>query len=96
MLSGSSILAIGIWLSPLGEWDAKIQKLAADEAFVQRWMRFYTDPTSLEKGKKILADIRKEKEALEQKRNRFRLWFYPVIIGVGTGVMTLVSGLLGR
>ncbi len=96
VVSGTGILAIGIWLSPLGEWDTEIRKLAADEFFVQRWTRFHTDPASLEKGEKVLTDIRQEKEALERKRNRFRLWFYPAIIGVGTGVMTLVSGLLRR
>lgn len=96
VFSGTSILAIGIWFSPLGEWGTEIRKLTADEAFIQNWMQFHTDPASLEKAERALAKIRKEKKALEKKRNRFRLWFYPVIIGVGTGVMTLVSYLHGH
>lgn len=96
VFSGTSILALGIWLSPIGEWDAEIRKLATDEAFIHNWMQFHTDPASLKKGEKALTNIQKKKEALEKKRNRFRLWFYPVVIGIGTGVMTLVSYLHGR
>lgn len=87
--------AVGYYLTPLDDWQAKIHKLQQDELFVQRWMLLNDDPASLEKGERAIENIQKERETLEKKRNRFRLWYYPAITIVGTGVLMLAGWIFG-
>ncbi|MXV83376.1 hypothetical protein F4X88_21655 [Candidatus Poribacteria bacterium] len=86
---------VGYYLTPLDDWQAKIHKLEQDELFVQRWMLLNDEPASLEKGKRALENIRKERETIKKKRNRFRLWYYPTITIVGTGVLMLAGWIFG-
>lgn len=85
----------GYYLTPLDDWHAKIHKLKQDELFVQRWMLLNNDPASLEKGKRVIEDIQKKRKVLEKKRNRFRLWYYPAITVVTTGVLIFVGWFFG-
>ena len=86
---------VGYYLTPLDDWQAEIHKLKQDELFVQRWMLLNNDSASLEKGKRALENIQREKETLEKKRNRFQLWYYPAITVVGTGVLMLAGWIFG-
>lgn len=89
-----TLVAIGVasWgyiLTPLDEWDAEIRKLTEDELFVQRWMLLNDDPASLEKGKRAIAKIQKQRKVIEKKRNRFLWWYYPSMTVIGTGALML-------
>lgn len=84
-----SVTSFGYWLTPLDNWDAEIRKLTEDELFVQRWMLLNDDPASLEKGKRAIAKIQKERKAIEKKRNRFLWWYYPSMTVIGAGAMML-------
>ena len=90
-----SVISLGRWLTPLDEWEAEIRKLAEDERFVERWMLLNDDPASLEKGKRVIAKIRKERKALEKKHNRFEWLYYPAIGIIGAGTMMLTFWLRG-
>lgn len=90
------VTAIGHWLTPIDEWKAEIRKLTDDELFVQRWMLLNDDPESLEKGKRALARIQKEKKAKQKKLRRLERWAYPVIALVGSGAMALTLWLKGK
>ncbi len=83
------VTSFGHWLTPLDEWHAEIHKLTEDELFVQRWMLLNDDPASLEKGKRAIAKIQKERKVIEKKRNRFLWWYYPSMTIIGTGAMML-------
>ena len=98
--NGDFIIAMGMnvagyYLTPLNDWQAKIHKLKQDELFVQRWMLINNDPASLEKGKAAIENIQKERKVLEKKRNRFRLWYYPAVTVVTTGVLMLAGWFFG-
>ncbi len=84
-----SVTSFGYWLTPLDEWDAEIRKLTEDELFVQRWMLLNDDPASLEKGKRAIAKIQKQRKVVEKKRNRFLWWYYPSMTVIGAGAMLL-------
>ena len=84
-----SVTSFGYWLTPLDEWQAQIHKLTEDELFVQRWMLLNDDPASLEKGKRAIAKIQKERKVIEKKRNRFLWWYYPSMTIIGAGAMML-------
>ena len=86
---------VGYYLTPLDDWQTEIHKLKQDELFVQRWMLLNNDPASLEKGKRALENIQREKETLKKKRNRFQFWYYPAITVVGTGVLMLAGWIFG-
>ena len=88
-LVAMSVASFGYWLTPLGEWEAEIHKLTEDELFVQRWLLLNDDPASLEKGKRAIAKIQKQRKAIEKKRNRFLWWYYPTMTIVGTGALML-------
>lgn len=90
-----SVVSLGRWLTPLDEWHAEIRKLTEDEHFVERWMLFNDDPASLEKGNRAIAKIRKEREALEKKYNRFQWLYYPAVGIIGGGAMMLYLSLRG-
>ena len=75
------------------EWHAEIHKLTEDELFVQRWLLLNDGPASLEKGKRAIAKIQKQRKAIEKKRNRFLWWYYPTIIVIGTGIGMLTHWL---
>lgn len=83
------VTSFGYWLTPLGEWQAEIYKLTEDELFVQRWMLLNDDPDSLEKGKRAITKIQKQRKAIEKKRKRFLWLYYPTITVIGTGAMML-------
>lgn len=83
------VTSFGYLLTPLDEWDAEIRKLIEDELFVQRWMLLNDDPASLEKGKKAIAKIQKQRKAAEKKRKRFLWWYYPSMTVIGAGAMML-------
>jgi hypothetical protein len=98
--NGDFIIAMGMnvagyYLTPLDDWQAKIHKLKQDELFVQRWLLLNNDPASLEKGRKAIENIQEERKALEKKRNRFRLWYYPAVTVVTTGVLMLAGWFFG-
>lgn len=84
-----NVVFLGYWLTPLDEWDAEIHKLNEDELFVQRWMLLNDDPASLEKGKRAVAKIQKQRKAVEKKRKRFLWWYYPSMTVIGAGAMML-------
>ena len=84
-----SVTSFGYWLTPLDNWDAEIRKLTEDELFVQRWMLLNDDPASLEKGKRAIAKIQKQRKAIEKKRKRFLWWYYPSMTVIGTGALML-------
>lgn len=84
-----NVAFLGYWLTPLDNWDAEIRKLTEDELFVQRWMLLNDDPASLEKGKRAIAKIQKQRKAVEKKRNRFLWWYYPSMTVIGAGAMML-------
>ena len=84
-----NVAFLGYWLTPLDDWDAEIRKLTEDELFVQRWMLLNDDPASLEKGKRAIAKIQKQRKAIKQKRNRFLWWYYPSMTVIGAGAMML-------
>ena len=84
-----NVAFLGYWLTPLDDWDAEIRKLTEDELFVERWMLLNDDPASLEKGKRAIAKIQKERKALEKKRKRFLWWYYPSMTVIGAGAMML-------
>ena len=88
-LVAMSVASFGYWVTPLGEWQAEIHKLNEDELFVQRWMLLNDDPTSLEKGKRAIANIQKKRKAIEKKRKRFLWWYYPSMTVIGTGALML-------
>ena len=83
------VTSFGYWLTPLDEWDAKVRKLTEDELFVQRWMLLNDDSASLEKGKRAIAKIQKQRKAIEKKRKRFLWWYYPSMTVIGAGAMML-------
>ena len=83
------VTSFGYWLTPLDEWDAEIRKLTEDELFVQRWMLLNDDSASLEKGKRAIAKIQKQRKAIEKKRKRFLWWYYPGMTVIGAGAMML-------
>ena len=89
--AGATLL--GRWLTPIGKLEKEIQKLTADEMFVRRWMLINDTPESLEKGRKALANIEKEKKAREKKLRRTEIWAYPLIIIAGSGAMLLALSL---
>jgi len=84
-----NVAFLGYWLTPLDNWDAEIHKLTEDELFVQRWMLLNDDPASLEKGKRAIAKIQKQRKAIEKKRKRFLWWYYPSMTVIGAGAMML-------
>ena len=84
-----NVAFLGYWLTPLDNWDAEIRKLTEDELFVQRWMLLNDDPASLEKGKRAIAKIQKQRKAIEKKRKRFLWWYYPSMTVIGTGALML-------
>lgn len=88
-LVAMSVASFGYWITPLGEWEAEIRKLTEDELFVQRWMLLRDDPASLEKGKRAIAKIQKQRKAVEKKRKRFLWWYYPSMTIIGTGALML-------
>ena len=90
-----SVISLGRWLTPLDEWDAEIHRLTEDEHFVERWMLLNDDPASLEKGNRAIAKIRKQRKALEKKRNQFEWLYYPAIGVIGAGAMMLTFWLRG-
>ena len=84
-----NVAFLGYWVTPLDDWDAEIRKLTEDELFVQRWMLLNDDPTSLEKGKRAIAKIQKQRKVIEKKRKRFLWWYYPSMTVIGAGAMML-------
>lgn len=84
-----SVTSFGYWLTSLDDWDAEIRKLTEDELFVQRWMLLNDDPASLEKGKRVIAKLQKQRKAVEKKRRRFLWWYYPSMTVIGTGALML-------
>ena len=84
-----NVAFLGYWLTPLDNWDAEIRKLTEDELFAQRWMLLNDDPASLEKGKRAIAKIQKQRKAIEKKRKRFLWWYYPSMTVIGAGAMLL-------
>ena len=84
-----NVAFLGYWLTPLDEWDAEIHKLTEDELFVQRWMLLNDDPASLEKGKRAIGKIQKQRKVIEKKRKRFLWWYYPSMTVIGTGALML-------
>lgn len=89
------VTTLGYWLTPMDEWQSEIQKLTEDEMFIQRWMLFNDDPATLEKGKRALARIQKEKKAKQKKLRRLQKWAYPAITLVGASAMMLTFWLRG-
>ena len=83
------VTSLGQWLTPLDEWRAEIHKLTEDELFVERWMLLNDDPASVEKANKAIANIQKQRKALEKKYNRFQWLYYPAISVIGMGAMML-------
>ena len=83
------VTSFGRWLTPLDEWQAEIHKLNEDELFVQRWMLVNNDPTSREKGKRVIMRIQKRRNAIEKKHKRFLWWYYPSMTLIGAGAMLL-------
>ena len=88
-------VALGRWLTPLNQWATEIRKLNEDELFVQRWMLLNDDPASLEKGKRAIATIQKQRKAIEKKHKRFSWWYYPAVTIIGTGAMMFTFWLRG-
>ena len=84
-----SVTSLGRWLTPLDEWETEIRKLTEDERFVERWMLLNDDPASLEKGKRAIAKIQKQRKAIEKKYNRFKWLYYPAITIAGAGALML-------
>ena len=96
VLVATGVNFLGHYLTPIPRWQAEIRRLAADERFVQQWMLLNEDSASLQKGRRAIERIQKQKEAVEKKLNRFRKWYYPVSILVGAGAMMLTWWLQGE
>lgn len=82
-------------LSPISEWEAEIQRLTADEIFIERWVSLNADPGSVQRGQVLLEKTRNQRAVTQQKLSRFKRWFYPAVTLIGTGGLFLLNWILG-